>query len=137
MIENHKRAEYKRREAKMPEVYQIYFFQTANGNRPVEDYLEKLRTSKNPKDRNLFTDILAFIGALAQRGNSLGMPYVRKLQGTDLWELRPKSERIIYCVIQGNKVYLLHAFTKDSQKTRLKEIRTALSRYKLLLSSNE
>ena len=47
-----------------------------------------------------------------------------------------KSERIIYCVIHGNKVYLLHAFTKDSQKTRLKEIRTAVQRYKLLLSED-
>lgn len=118
----------------MPEAYQINFFETANGNRLVEDYLEKLRLSKNPKDRSLYMDILAFIGALAQRGNALGMPYVRKLKGTELWELRPKSERIIYCVIQGKEVYLLHAFTKDSQKTRLKEIRTALQRYKLLLS---
>ena len=108
----------------MPEAYQIYFFETANGNRPVEDYLERLRISKNPKDRTLFTDILAFINALAQRGNSLGMPYVRKLKGTDLWELRPKSERIIYCVMHG------------SQKTRLKEIRTAMQRYKQLLSED-
>ena len=120
----------------MPEAYQIYFFETANGNRPVEDYLERLRISKNPKDRTLFADILAFINALAQRGNGLGMPYVRKLKGTDLWELRPKSERIIYCVIHGNKVYLLHAFMKDSQKTRLKEIKTAMQRYNQLLSED-
>ena len=118
----------------MPEAYQIYFFETANGNRPVEDYLERLRISKNPKDRTLFADILAFINALAQRGNALGMPYVRKR--VLIYGIRPKSERIIYCVIHGNKVYLLHAFTKDSQKTRLKEIRTAVQRYKQLLSED-
>lgn len=114
-------------------LYDIRFYKTASGNMPVKAYLDDLKKSGNPNDIRLYQDVLAYIKMLAMDGNALGTPYIKKLHGTELWELRPRSERIIYCTIEGHTIYLLHAFTKKSQKTPKKEIDTAMSRYKQLL----
>lgn len=97
---------------------------------PVADYLNKMSKT----DRMQYLDALADIKALAQRGSMLGLPYVKKLQG-EIWELRPKSTRILYCTVKGKTIYLLHAFMKKSNKTPLKELKTAQDRYKLLQKS--
>lgn len=112
----------------------IEFYKTSLGNEPVRNYLIDLKQSKQLKDREIFEDIVAYLKLLAKHGNQLGYPYVKKLKGTELWELRPKSERIIYCMINGNHIYLLHAFTKKSNKTPVKELNTATLRYKHLIS---
>ena len=117
----------------MPSKYDIQFFKTPNGRAPVLECLNLLLNSKNPSDRALAEDILTFLTLLSDRGTTLGMPYSKHLRGS-LWELRPKNNRIIYCCIQGNKIYLLHNFKKQSQKTPLKEIKLAMSRYKELTS---
>lgn len=113
--------------------YKVFFYKTAAGNMPVKAYLDDLRQSNNPNDLRIYQDVLAYIEMLSMKGNTLGTPYIKKLHGTELWELRPRSERVIYCMIEGNTVYLLHAFTKKSQKTPKKEIDTAMIRYKQLL----
>lgn len=71
---------------------------------------------------------------LRQYGPFLKQPFSKKI-AKDLFELRIKgrnSIRIFY-TFSRNKIYLLHAFRKKSQKIPPKEIKTALDRIKWLI----
>ena len=120
----------------MPKNFKIHFYQTDSGREPVREYLEQLKKSKNINDIKLLFEINTYITLLADRGCNLGLPYSRHLRD-EIWELRPKSDRILYCCVKDNNIYLLHNFKKASQKTPLKEIKTALQRYKNLVTKSK
>ncbi len=66
-------------------------------------------------------------------GWPLGMPICRSL-GRGIWEVRSnltggRISRVLFAV-QGNHLYLLHAFIKKTQKTPSAEIELALRRLK-------
>jgi len=68
---------------------------------------------------------------LERLGTQLGMPHVRRLQGSELWELRIRGGtdyRIFYVAIAGRRFVLLHGFRKQSQRTPRREIRVAEQR---------
>jgi phage-related protein len=95
------------------------FFETESGNQPVRDFiLECVREDRKEIGSDIFT---------VQRGFPLGFPLVEKVD-TDLWEVRSHISdgicRIFFTVYQKTMV-LLHSFVKKSQKTPLKEIKTA------------
>jgi phage-related protein len=64
-------------------------------------------------------------------GPDLGMPHTRAL-GKGLFELRLKAKegigRVFFCTLPGQRVMMLHAFTKKSQKTPPKELKVARER---------
>ena len=66
-------------------------------------------------------------------GPNLGMPHTRAMS-EGLFELRLKSKegtaRVFYCTVVNERVIMLHAFTKKSQKTPKKELDTARQRLK-------
>lgn len=69
------------------------------------------------------------IDFLKEHGFKLSMPYAKKIS-KELWELRTSGKqrvRIIYS-IKGNQIYVVHWFIKKSQKTPIKELRTAIKR---------
>jgi phage-related protein len=53
----------------------------------------------------------------------------RKLKG-NLWELKIDAQQVVYVVLTGPAMVLLHAFRKQSQKTPKSEILTAETRLK-------
>ena len=61
-------------------------------------------------------------------GPDLGMPHSRAM-GKGLFELRLKSKegigRVFYGLLQCQRIMMLHAFVKKSQKTPAKELRIA------------
>ena len=66
-------------------------------------------------------------------GNRLRMPYSKQISN-NLYELRVRGRqevRLLYC-FSKNRAVILHVFIKKSQKTPLKEIKTALGRITLL-----
>jgi phage-related protein len=68
-------------------------------------------------------------------GFSLGMPYIRKIAGSDeLWELRiqfgSNDYRVFYFHYAKGLFILLHAIKKKTDKTPTRDIATALSRIK-------
>jgi phage-related protein len=99
------------------------FYASANGGRPVRDWLLGL----SREDRRA-------IGADIQRvefGWPLGMPHCRCL-GRALWEVRSnltggRIARVLFAIIEGEMV-LLHGFEKKSQKTPSQDIELALKR---------
>lgn len=102
--------------------YEIVFFQTNRGDRPVQSFVYSL-------DKSTYSKYVRLIDVLFNYGPSVSMPYSRKLTKY-LSELRTKGKnqiRIIYTLIE-NKYFLLHAFQKKTQKTPTKEIQIAEKR---------
>ncbi len=108
----------------MDEKWEIVFYKTLQGDTPVNDFILSLEIKAQSKVRDS-------IKSLQEFGIHLGPPHVKKLTGTDLWELRivgSDSIRIFYIAISGKNFLLLHGFKKKKDKTPPKEIRVAEGR---------
>lgn len=107
--------------------WKVFFFQTARGNYPVQDFVHE-------QDLPTQTKIAHTIRLLIDYGPYLKPPYIKKLRGK-LYELRISGKvaiRIFY-TIANNEYYLLHVFKKQGQKTPTKELKTALDRMKEII----
>lgn len=103
--------------------WKLLYYQKVNGKWPVYDFINSLPKKASAKVYNTFELLQEF-------GVKLGAPYVKKVTGTQLWELRivgSDNLRIFYIAIQKHTFLLLHGFRKNKQKTPKKEIRTALT----------
>ncbi len=104
----------------------IDYFETSSNKSPVKDFIDKLPIKSQTKIYNT-------LELLTEFGLTLGMPHTKKINGTPLWELRilgEKSSRFFYISKSGHSFLLLHGFTKKTQKTPPKEIKTAMRRLK-------
>lgn len=107
--------------------WQIIFFEMRRGEKPVENFIRSL-------DASTIAKTIHIIDLLEKHGPQLNMPHSRKLN-SDLYELRIRGKqevRIIYAFMK-DKIYLLHAFKKQKQKTPIKEIQLALGRLAFLV----
>jgi phage-related protein len=105
----------------------IVFWKTSLGKEPVRDFLRDLPfEDKKVVGRDV---------SRLQFGWPIGMPLVRKLQGT-IWELRSslpsKRELRILFIAGESRLVLLHIFIKKSQNTPPAELHLALQRAKEL-----
>ena len=57
-------------------------------------------------------------------GTSVGEPIVKHLD-SDIWELRPIRDRILFAYWKDDKFVMLHIFMKDTKKTPIREIEQA------------
>jgi phage-related protein len=66
-------------------------------------------------------------------GPDLGMPHTRAL-GKGLFELRMKSKegigRVFFGLLSGQRIMMLHAFVKKTQKTPARDLKIARQRLK-------
>jgi phage-related protein len=108
----------------MDEKWKILLYETMQGDSPVNDFILDLDLKAQSKVR-------AVIKMLQELGIHLGLPHIKKLTGTDLWELcimGSDSIRILYVAVAGKTFVLLHGFKKKKDKTPLKEIKIAEDR---------
>ncbi len=102
--------------------WEIEFYQDSQGNIPVQDFISQQSAKVEAK-------IYRHIDLLQDFGLSLGQPYVEKLAGSDVWELKIRHSsnyyRILYFAASGRRFVLLHAFLKKSARTPKNEIETA------------
>lgn len=93
--------------------------------------IEKFLDSLNHKER---AKILRNIGLLKRFGLKLREPYVRSLKARGLRELRiiysRKIIRLIFFHWKNKIIVILHSFVKKTQKTPIKELKTAINRMK-------
>jgi len=109
----------------MPTKCTIIFYTSSNGQKPVEDFLEKHLSIKTKALRILFN--------IKEYGLSSAIPHIKKLTGTPFWEIRilgKDNARIFYVTQDKNTIILLHAFDKKTKKTPLREITITFQRYK-------
>ena len=109
--------------------WNIQLFETQRGEKPVEEFI----ISKSPQTK---AKIAHLINLLEIHGNILGMPHSKQLiKGLYELRIRGKQEiRMIYAFV-GKKIYLLHAFKKQTQKTPARELIVAQRRLNLLLTT--
>src|SRR6266516_3988312 len=105
---------------------QIIFYETDFGDKPVEEFLASLDAAVRAKIvRSL---------ELLRTQQIVPAKFLKKLSGHDLWEVRVEYAGNIYRVLatfaKNNRVILLHAFQKKSQKTPRQDMQIALQRQK-------
>ncbi len=105
---------------------QIIFYETDFGDKPVEEFLASLDAAVRAKIvRSL---------ELLRTQQIVPAKFWKKLSGHDLWEVRVEYAGNIYRVLatfaKNNRVILLHAFQKKSQKTPRQDMQIALQRQK-------
>src|SRR3990167_8143880 len=108
------------------EEWDIIYYESLSGDVPVYNFIENLSPIAKSKVANTFD-------LLTEYGIKLGLPHVKKVVGTELWELRilgGGSIRIFYIATTGKVFLMLHGFIKKSQKAPKKEIKIALTRLK-------
>lgn len=99
-------------------MFDIEFYQSPNGEKPVEDFLDGL-------DNKMRAKALHSIAILKEFGNNLRESH-SKAMGGGLFELRIKFasdiSRIFYFFIVDNKIILTNGFVKKILKTPKAEI---------------
>lgn len=108
----------------MGEQWKIILYKSLSGDYPVQEFIDSLEIKAQSKVKDS-------IKLLQEFGIRLGLPHVKKLTGTQLWELRilgSDSLRILYIAMTGKTFVLLHGFKKKKDKTPSKEIKIALNR---------
>lgn len=101
----------------------IEFYETENGRKPVEEFLDSL----NMKMRAKATKEIVI---LREFGTGIKEPYSKYLQD-GIFELRIKFAsdiaRVFYFFYVGRKIVLTNGFIKKTQKTPPKELEKALN----------
>lgn len=111
---------------------QIKYFLSSSGVNQVKQFIDSLEHKQKIKIFHIFKLIITYgINSIPQ--------HIKKLTGTPLWEIRilgKDNVRILYVIPQKETVLVLHGFIKKTQKTKSKEINTALKRYQQWLLTN-
>jgi len=107
-------------------IWNVILFESKRGEKFVEEFVKS-------QDSHTIAKVSHAIDLLEKHGPFLGMPHSKKLT-RKLYELRIRGKqevRIIYVFVE-EKIYLLHAFKKQAQKTPKKEIKIAENRFNSL-----
>ncbi len=108
----------------MDEKWKVILYRNPDGDHPVQQFLDGLEIKAQSKVQDT-------INLLREFSIRLGLPHVKKLTGTNLWELRIVGNdniRVLYVAVTGRTFVLLHGFKKKKDKTPSKEIKIAENR---------
>lgn len=107
-------------------MYDIRFYEKADGSSEVWDFMEELRIKANvSKDARIqLNQIRLYIQLLADNGTHLPEVITKHLVD-DIWELRPGKNRVLYFYFEDDTFVLLHHFRKKTKKTPKAEIEKA------------
>ena len=101
----------------------VEFYKSPNGKEVVKktyfEYSDKQRAK-----------IAKSMANLKEYGINQAIANLRKLLGTHLWEYRILGKdniRIICVSLPSNRIMVLHIFTKKSQKTSTKDLKTSIA----------
>ena len=99
-------------------MYNIEFYEDANGHSELWDFLEELRlkAATNKDARIQLKQISLYIQLLEDNGTRLNENITKHLDD-DIWELRPGNNRVLYFYFKDDTFVLLHQFRKKTQKT--------------------
>lgn len=119
-------------------MYTIEFYEKANGESELWEFLEELRKkSSTSKDARIqYKQIGLYIQLLQDNGTRL-QENITKHIDDGIWELRPGSNRVFYFFFKDDTFVLLHHFHKKSQKTPRREIEKAKAERADYLSRKE
>ncbi len=117
-------------------MYEIDIYKKRSGKIPLREYLSKITKQSNESELsqiNLSIELLKTYGFAI---NTVHKNAIRRIN-PDLWELRPGKHRVFFFSFIGNKIVLLHAFRKKSQKTPDIEVEKAMNEMKDYIRRHE
>ena len=109
----------------MNSAYKVVYYETEQGRCEIEEYINLLNSKTDKDSRIKLTKIAEYIRRLQAYGTTIGKPTIDKIEGTELWELRPLRDRIFFAYWKDNMFVLLHYFVKKTNKTPKSEIEQA------------
>lgn len=86
----------------------IYYFVDEKGRNPVKEFIDGLTVKERAK-------IFAYLIELKNQGHNLRRPMADYI-GKEIYELRPKDNRIFYFFFLKDTAVLLHAIKKKTNK---------------------
>ncbi|MFH1259241.1 MAG: type II toxin-antitoxin system RelE/ParE family toxin [Elusimicrobiota bacterium] len=98
----------------------IYYFVDERGDNPVREFIDSLPIKERAK-------IFAYIEELRNQGHNLRRPIADYL-GNDIYELRPKSNRIFYFFFLKDNAVLVHAIKKKTDKIPNADLNLSIKR---------
>lgn len=98
----------------------VYYYVDTRGNKPIIKFIESLNFNDQTK-------VLGYIQELRRQGNNLRRPMADYL-GNDIYELRPKDNRIFYFFYVKNNVVLVHAIKKKTKKIPTSDLALCIKR---------
>ncbi len=105
-------------------MFMVEFYETEDGRRPVEEFLNSLETKMRAK-------MGAMMLLLAEKGNGLRKPYTEQLED-GIFELRAiqgnNISRALFFFYVGKRIIITNGYVKKQQKTPRKEIDLAKAR---------
>ena len=106
--------------------FDVQFYETENGERPVEEFIFSL-------DEKMQAKFIGLIDLLAVNGTNLREPYSKYLE-EGIFELRCKVgntiSRAMFFFYYNHRIIFTNAFIKKTKKTPRNEIRLAKERRK-------
>jgi len=103
------------------EQFTVEFYETKDGERPAEDFLNELDIKMRGK-------LVMTLKVLQEQGNRLREPYSKHLED-GIFEVRGKVgsdiSRVLYFFYYGGRIILTNGFIKKTQKTPRGEIEKA------------
>jgi phage-related protein len=94
-------------------------------------YSEKVRLTVEAWPVGIRASYARITEMMQTYGPVLGLPYTRHMGG-GLIEIRARGAqgigRAFFCTIKGNKIIILHAFIKKTDRTPMREMETARKR---------
>jgi len=113
--------------------YTCIFYEAADGEKPVEEFIESL--DQDTQDKFIIKQQL-----LQDFGSQLRYPHTDHL-GEGIFELRFKGKegqiRVLFFFFYGKKIVFTNGFVKKVQKAPRKEIEIAEERRKYFLMRNK
>ena len=98
----------------------VYYFVDEKGVNPVKEFIHSLP----PKEQ---TKVYAYINELKIKGWNLRRPMADYLS-EDIYELRPRYNRIFYFFYLGNRAILVHAIKKRSKEIPSGDLQLCIKR---------
>lgn len=107
--------------------YKVWLYHDLDGRSPVKDFIDSANNNQRGKIIKQFLYLTEF-GVTQQN------PFLKKLIGTPIWEVRilGKDNIRLFCADSKRGVAILHIFFKKRQKTHASDISIALKRLRLI-----
>nr|WP_176705036.1 type II toxin-antitoxin system RelE/ParE family toxin [Bacillus sp. JAMB750] len=114
-----------------PTAMDIHFYADDRGRQAVYEWAEKIKK----KDKTTYNRFYYLLTVLSENGEKihsgeLSNDSIKKLKGTDIWQIRVNDNRILFFYFSANTIVLTNQFPKKQNNTPKNEITKAEDRMK-------